>query len=223
MSSSQWCSSTLGLVYLLVRMLVLAGRQREIEDRLIPVLSVRGLAVLLVLLVAVRLVYPVFDDRPVIDVGQASVIGADRIAHGEELYDRDSWGVLNHPDTYGPLIYIAYLPFEQIFPYSLPDHLAAARAAAAAFDLLTVVGLLVLGRRLRKGEDGTALGVVLAFAWASYPYTSFVLLRGLRRARRLPRRCPRRGVTTEEGGRGQACREAVRASPRRTSRRSPWR
>ena len=129
----------LGFVYLIVRMLSLVSRQRRTSDRIIPVLSVRSITVLLVLLVTVRLVYPLFDDRPVIDVGLASVIGADRITHGQELYD-GAWGVLNHPDTYGPLTYLAYVPFEQIFPYSSPHRVLAARAAAAAWDLLTILG-----------------------------------------------------------------------------------
>jgi hypothetical protein len=35
--------------------------------------------------------------------------------------------------------------------------------------------LLLLGRRLRPGRDGIALGVALGYAWTAYPYTTFVL------------------------------------------------
>jgi hypothetical protein len=42
------------------------------------------------------------------------------------------------------------------------------------FDLATIMALFWLGRRLRRGRDGTALGVMLAYGWASYPYTLFV-------------------------------------------------
>ena len=33
----------------------------------------------------------------------------------------------------------------------------------------------MLGRRLRAGPEGTALGVALAYAWATYPYALFAL------------------------------------------------
>ena len=51
------------------------------------------------------------------------------------------------------------------------DDLPAAHAAAIAFDLLTLLGLYFLGRRMR----GPTLGVVLAYAWAAYPFTLYVL------------------------------------------------
>ena len=49
--------------------------------------------------------------------------------------------------------------------YELP----AARAATIAFDLLTIVGLFVLGLRLRKGRAGRVLGIALAYAWVALP------------------------------------------------------
>jgi hypothetical protein len=49
--------------------------------------------------------------------------------------------------------------------------LPAAHAAAIAFDLLTLVGLFLLGRRIR----GPTLGVVLAYVWAAYPFTLWSL------------------------------------------------
>ena len=55
------------------------------------------------------------------------------------------------------------------------DNLPAAHAAAIAFDLATVGGLFVVGTRLRPGPAGTRLGVVLAFAWAAYPFTDYAL------------------------------------------------
>ena len=55
------------------------------------------------------------------------------------------------------------------------DDLPAAHGAAIAFDLLTIGALLLLGRALRPGREGTALGVALAYAWAAYPYTAFTL------------------------------------------------
>jgi hypothetical protein len=79
-------------------------------------------------------------------------------------------------DTYGPVTYLLYVPFEQTLPWSgIWDDLPAAHAASIAFDLLAIGGLLLLGRRLRPGRDGLAMGVALAYAWAAYPYTAFVL------------------------------------------------
>ena len=70
------------------------------------------MAVGLVLLAAFRVGLNLADSH-VIDVGYASVVGADRIAHGEELYvDNDV-----HGDTYGPMNYLAYIPFETLLPW----------------------------------------------------------------------------------------------------------
>jgi len=106
----------------------------------------------------------------VIDVGYAGVIGADRLVDGSQLYGKfpsDN----EHGDTYGPVNYYAYVPFEQALPWSGTwDDLPAAHAAAVAFDLVTLLGLWLLGRRLR----GPRLGWVLAYAWAAFPFTLFV-------------------------------------------------
>ena len=76
----------------------------------------------------------------VIDVGYASVIGADHFGAGEPVYGHfpldNSRG-----DTYGPVLYYAYVPFEALLPWSGTwDDLPAAHAAAVAFDLLTAGG-----------------------------------------------------------------------------------
>jgi hypothetical protein len=72
--------------------------------------------------------------------------------------------------------YYAYVPFELVFPWSGRwDGLPAAHAAAIFFDLATMLGLFLVGRRLRRGRSGFELGVVLAYAWAAYPYTLFAL------------------------------------------------
>jgi hypothetical protein len=44
-----------------------------------------------------------------------------------------------------------------------------------AFDLAAIVGLFFLGRQLLPGRRGRDLGVVLAFAWAAFPYTDYVM------------------------------------------------
>jgi hypothetical protein len=106
-------------------------------------------------------------------VGYASVLGANRIAHGLSLYD---WNLQWHPNTYGPVNYLAYMPFEWIWPnHGKWDDLPSAHAAAITFDALTTWGLYVLGTRLREGLAGKQLGVVLAYAWVAFPYSAFVL------------------------------------------------
>ncbi len=158
------------LLYLLARMLFLArgrGRPREPLRLLVPV---SWLAVALVFLVGFRVGLNVTNSN-VIDVGYAGVIGADRIVHGKQLYG--GWPSDNaQGDTYGPVNYYAYVPFRLMFGWSGRwDDLPAAHAAAIIFDLLTMLGLFLLGRRVR----GPTLGVVLAYAWAAYPFTVYAL------------------------------------------------
>ena len=134
-----------------------------------------ALAVALVLLAGFRIGLNVVDSN-VIDVGYAGVIGADRIVDGDSLYGDGFSDDVPKGDTYGPLNYLLYVPFEQAMPWSGRwDDLPAAHGAAIAFDLATIGLLLLLGRALRPGRDGTLLGVALAYAWTAYPYTAFAL------------------------------------------------
>ena len=115
-------------------------------------------------------------DSGVIDVGYASEVGASRIAHGEPIYGNFPDDV-SQGDTYGPVNYLAYLPFERIWPWSGTwNDLPAAHGAAVFFDLATFALLLLLGRRIRPGPEGNKLAATLGFAWAAYPYTAFALL-----------------------------------------------
>lgn len=163
------------LLYLLVRMLWIGFRGRERRERLVPFVPATALLLGVLFLVGLRGAVNVVDSD-VIDVGYAGVIGADLIADGDGLYDGRFPEDIASGDTYGPVNYLAYLPFEQAFSWSGAwDDLPAAHAAALAFDALTILGLYLLGRRLRAGPEGRLLGAALAFAWASYPYTAFVL------------------------------------------------
>jgi hypothetical protein len=164
------------LVYLLVRMLVFVYRRRAVErqEPLRLLVPTAYLALALVFLVGFRVGLNLTNSN-VIDVGYSGVIGADRVTHGEALYgnfpDDNGSG-----DTYGPVNYFAYVPFELLFPWSGKwDSLPAAHAAALFFDLATLLGLFLVGTRLRNGRPGRDLGIVLAYAWATYPYTLFVL------------------------------------------------
>ena len=95
----------------------------------------------------------------------------------QELYNGGfAPGVGIRGDVYGPFTYLAYLPFEAIFPWQ--GHwgdVPAAHAAAIAFDLLTALGLLALGRRLLPDEQGRTLGIALAFGWLAYPFTLYTM------------------------------------------------
>jgi hypothetical protein len=153
------------LAYLLVRTLLAGFRPRERAEPLVPWMPVRWMAVGLVLLVAFRVGLNLVDSS-VVDIGYASVVGADRIMHGEELYVDNNV----HGDTYGPVNYLAYVPFEVLLPWDGTwNSVPAAHAAAILFDLLTIVGLMLLGTALRAGAAGRRLGLALAFAWAAYP------------------------------------------------------
>jgi hypothetical protein len=164
------------LLYVLARMAWIGFRPRAVRERLVPRVPVVWVVMALVFLVGFRVALNVVDSA-VIDVGYAGVIGADRIVDGHGLYNNPSFAHDNeHGDTYGPVNYLLYVPFEQALPFSGKwDDLPAAHAAAIAFDAFTMLGLFVLGRRLRAGPRGTALGVALAYAWAAYPYTLFAL------------------------------------------------
>ncbi|HUY59883.1 MAG TPA: hypothetical protein VMV16_09255 [Solirubrobacteraceae bacterium] len=159
------------MLYLLVRMLLLAcgrGRPREPLRIVIPT---PVLVIALIFLIGFRVGLNIADSN-VIDVGYAGVIGADKVVHGEQLYGH--WPLQNSAgDTYGPVNYYAYVPFRLIWGWSGTwDSLPAAHAAAIAFDLLTMLGLFVLGWTVR----GPTVGVVLAYLWAAFPFTSFVLM-----------------------------------------------
>ncbi len=109
-------------------------------------------------------------DGNVIDVGYSGVIGADRLVAGGPLYGAfppdDPRG-----DTYGPVAYAAYVPFEAIWPWrGTWDDLPAAHAASLVFDLGSALLLYLLGRRLR----GRELGLLFAYLWMTYPFTLLV-------------------------------------------------
>jgi hypothetical protein len=103
------------------------------------------------------------------DVTYAGVFGADSIVHGWPLYVSDT----GHLDTYGPAAYLAYVPASLIWPMTGWGRgaLTAGTATALAVDLLTIVALWRLGRRLRSGEEGQRLGLLLALAFAACPWT----------------------------------------------------
>jgi hypothetical protein len=158
------------MLYLLVRMLLLAAGRGRPREPLRLVVPASWLVVGVVFLIGFRIGLNVTNSN-VIDVGYAGVIGAHKVVHGKPLYG--GWPSDNGSgDTYGPVTYYAYVPFLAVFGWSGTwDQLPAAHAAAIAFDLLTLLGLFLLGRRIR----GPTLGIVLAYAWTAYPFTLWSL------------------------------------------------
>jgi Glycosyltransferase family 87 len=158
------------LLYLLGRMLWIGLRRNRAPDPLKLLVPASWLVVGLLFLVGFRIGLNVANSN-VIDVGYAGAIGADRLTHGERL-----WGNFpddnQHGDTYGPVTYAAYVPFEAVLPWGGSwDDLPAAHAAAIAFDLLCLGLLFLIGRRLR----GPTLGIALAYAWAANPFTLYAM------------------------------------------------
>ncbi len=177
------------LLYLLARMLALARvrwravlpgtgsarsrartHARAAPPRLHLLVPTPWLALGVVFLIGFRVALNVTDSN-VIDVGYAGVIGAQRIVDGKPLYGHypsDN----EHGDTYGPVAYESYVPFEQVFGWSGKwDDLPAAHAAAIFFDLLAIALLFLIGRRVR----GPSLGIALAYGWAAFPFTLYSL------------------------------------------------
>ncbi len=126
---------------------------------------------LLAVALALRFGLNAFDSN-VIDVGYAGVIGADRITHGETPYGTFPSDCATC-DTYGPLNYIAYVPFE-LDPavarvVGLPPRRARRRHPLR--PALHRRACAMLGWQL----SGLRLGIGLALAWAAFPFTAYAL------------------------------------------------
>lgn len=184
------------LLYLLIR-LVWIGRSRLPRSVAVGERQVLVLVALLFALMGFRLGLN-NRDSGVIDVGYAGVVGASRlldgvlpyghfpVARGRHCAGRYADGTpvgyiqsngrcetaIANGDTYGPSVYLAYVPAVAAFGWSGRwDSLPAAHVAACAFDLLAVLGLFVAGWRLAD----VRIGVLAAFAWAANPFTLYSL------------------------------------------------
>jgi hypothetical protein len=185
------------LAYLLARSLWVGLRGRGSPLR--SVWPTWALAVAAVFLLGFRVGLNVETPRGVIDVGLAGVVGASRILDGQAPYgnmpqrgDLEPCGpedtdgavreriqtngrceaAIERGDTYGPVSYLAYVPATLVFGWSGRwDSLPGAHATSIAFDLLTVLGLVLVGLRF----GGPRLASLLAFAWAAYPFTAYAL------------------------------------------------
>jgi hypothetical protein len=125
---------------------------------------------LMLVAVGLRIGLNAFDSS-VIDVGYAGVIGADRISEGQTPYGTTP-SDCSRCDTYGPVTYLAYVPFEAVFPWvGRWNDLPAGHGAAILFDLLALAGIIVLGWRI----GGRHLAAGLGLAWAAFPFTAYAL------------------------------------------------
>ncbi len=154
------------LLYLMIRMLIRGFRPRSFVRRIDVRLPTVLMAIGLVALVAGRIVVTLLPAN-VLDVGTASGLGAHRILLGQPIY----YPTLGHPDTYGPIAYLVYVPFLALSRGFSWAYLLPVREATIAFDLLTIAGLVWFGVRLRGGRDGWRLGLLLAWLWAACPFT----------------------------------------------------
>jgi hypothetical protein len=185
------------LVYLLVRSLWVGMRGRARVLR--PGWPTWVIAVAAVFLLGFRIGLNVEAPRGVIDVGLAGVVGASRMLDGEAPYghmpqrgslepcgpaDTDGQvrdriqtngrceSAIERGDTYGPVAYAAYVPATAVFGWSGKwDSLPAAHATSIAFDVLTILGLVLVGLRF----GGRRLASILAFSWVAYPFTAYAL------------------------------------------------
>ncbi len=185
------------LGYLLVRGLWVGSGRRSSPLR--SVWPTWAIAAAAVFLLGFRIGLNVETPRGVIDVGLAGVAGASRILDGQAPYGnmpqrgdlepcgpKDTDGevrdriqtngrceaAIERGDTYGPVSYLGYVPATATFGWSGKwDSLPAAHATSIAFDLATILGLVLVG--LRYG--GFRLAVLLAFAWTAYPFTAYAL------------------------------------------------
>ncbi|CAB4928328.1 unannotated protein [freshwater metagenome] len=143
-----------------------------------PLLLLVPTSILLVVglgLLVFRIVLNV-EDGNVIDVGYASVVGADKIGSGVPVYTPFPSNV-GRGDTYGPLTYLAYVPFEQLWPWSGKwDDLPAAHAAAIGLDALAAAVLFLVGRSQETVRAlGNRRGTLYAYLWLACPFTAYCL------------------------------------------------
>jgi hypothetical protein len=158
------------LVYLMARLLWLLRRDAPRPPPLTLNFGARWITLGLVVLVIFRIGLNVIDSN-VIDVGYATVVGAQKVIDGDAIYGQFPTDI-TRGDTYGPVAYEAYAPFVALWGFDGSwGGVPAAHAAAIFFDLLTMALLFLAGRRIR----GPSTGVLLAYAWAAFPFTTFAL------------------------------------------------
>ncbi len=147
------------------------GRAKQQPRSLTTLIGPKVMLAGIVFLIGFRAAFAAADGN-VIDVGEASVIGANKLFNGQAVYGHFPERI-NRGDTYGPVTWAAYVPFAAIFDANANnDRLAAAGAGAIVIDLFAVALLALLGWRLR-GPPGA---VLLAWMWVTCPFTLYVAM-----------------------------------------------
>jgi hypothetical protein len=139
-----------------------------------PSVSSRWLGLAIAMLLLIRIGSSIAGGN-ILDVGQASSLGAWRLLHGLHLYGAVWWHGpggfrIYRPDSYGPFAYYAYIPFVAIFPPA--PAVVATLLPALCFDALTLAGLYRLSRRL----GGRPLAQAFVFAYLLYPFPDLSLM-----------------------------------------------
>lgn len=185
------------LIYLLVR-LVAIGLGRSARPAFTTSLPFWAMVMILLALVGGRVGLNAYSSN-VVDVGYAGVVGADRILDGRSPYgafpkrtstpcgtryadgsnsayvqaDGACETAIERGDTYGPAMYLAYVPGTAALGWSGRwDDLPAAHFTAGFFDLMAGLGLAVFGWRL----GGRRLAVALALFWFAVPWTAYTFM-----------------------------------------------
>jgi hypothetical protein len=185
------------LVYLLVRLIAI-GLGRTPRPAFTTSLPFWAMVMILLALVGGRIGLNAYSSN-VVDVGFAGVAGADRILDGRNPYgsfpkrtstpcgtryadgsnsayvqaDGACESAIERGDTYGPAMYLAYVPGTAALGWSGRwDDLPAAHFTAGFFDLLAGLGLAVFGWRL----GGRRLAVALALFWFAVPWTAYTFM-----------------------------------------------
>jgi hypothetical protein len=109
--------------------------------------------------------FPVEDSRPACGPADSSGEIRNRIQTNGRCESANPEG-----DTYGPTAYEAYIPGFLAFGWSGKwDSLPSVHFTSILFDLLSMIGLFLVGLRF----GGARLAATLAFAWAAYPFTQY--------------------------------------------------
>ena len=158
------------LLWLAGRMLFVGVRAPKVARKARKTLLPAGVMLVgIVFLIGFRTALVIADGN-VIDVGEASVIGGDRLVNGKQVYGHFPKRI-ERGDTYGPSTWAAYAPFAVLFDANSHDgRLAAAVTAAIVFDLICIALLAVLAMRLR----GPPAAVVAVWFWVTCPVTLYI-------------------------------------------------
>ncbi len=185
------------LVYLLFRMIMI-GLGRMERPAFTTRLPLWIMVVLIIILAAGRVGFNAYSSN-VVDVGYAGVVGADRILDGRSPYgsfpiktqtpcgtryadgtysgyvqaDGRCETAIERGDTYGPAMYLSYVPGTAALGWSGRwDDLPAAHFTSGLFDLLTAIGLAVFGWQF----GGRRLAAALALFWLAVPWSAYTFM-----------------------------------------------